>query len=60
MKDKESRKSAELNLDHGDIDPSFGAGFGGFIIMHESPNAIPPDLLGVDAVTLPHTQFVMG
>jgi hypothetical protein len=36
MKDKESSQSAELNSDHGDIDPSFGAGLGGFIIAHES------------------------
>ena len=37
MKDKESSESAELNSDHGDIDPSCGAGLGGFIITHESP-----------------------
>ena len=37
MKDKESSQSAELNSDHGDIDPSCGAGLGGFIIPHESP-----------------------
>jgi len=37
MKDKESSQSAELDLDHSDIDPSCSAGFGGFIITHESP-----------------------
>src|SRR5271169_5725136 len=37
MKDEESSQAAELNSDHRDIDPSFGAGLGGFVITHESP-----------------------
>jgi hypothetical protein len=37
MNDEESSQSAELNSDHGDIDPSFGAGLGGFVIACESP-----------------------
>jgi len=42
MNDEESSQSAELNADHGDIDPSFGAGLGGFIIAHQSPLAHQP------------------
>ena len=34
---EELGQSAELNTDHGDIDPGFGAGLGGFVIAHESP-----------------------
>ena len=37
MNDEESSQAAELNADHRDIDPSFGAGLRGFIIAHESP-----------------------
>src|ERR1035441_8020641 len=42
MNDKESSQSAELDSDHGDIDPSFGAGFGGFVITHQSALAHQP------------------
>src|SRR5208282_5114959 len=42
MKGKESSQSAELNSDHGDIDPSFGTGLRGFVIAHESPLAHQP------------------
>lgn len=42
MKDEESSQSAELNADHGDMDPSFGAGLGGFVIAHQSPLAHQP------------------
>ena len=37
MNDEESSQSAELNSDHGDMDPSFGASLGGFIIAHQAP-----------------------
>ena len=37
MKAEESSQSAELNSDHGDIDPSLGTGGGGFVIAHQSP-----------------------
>ena len=37
MNDEESSQSAELNSDHRDIDPRHGAGFGSFVIAHESP-----------------------
>ena len=37
MKGEESSQTAELNSDHRDIDPRHGAGFGGFVIAHESP-----------------------
>ena len=37
MNDAESSQTAELNADHGDIDPSFGAGLRGFIIAYQSP-----------------------
>src|SRR5665213_3836301 len=36
MKAEESSQPAELNSDHGDIDPGHGTGFGGFVIAHES------------------------
>jgi Beta xylosidase C-terminal Concanavalin A-like domain len=39
---EESGQSAELNSDHGDIDPGFGAGLGGFVIAHQSPLAHEP------------------
>jgi len=42
MKDKESSQSAELNSDHGDIDPGFGTGLSGFVIAHQSPLAHQP------------------
>jgi len=42
MNDEESSQSAELNSDHGDVDPSFGAGLGGFVIAHQSPLAHQP------------------
>src|ERR1035437_1448510 len=37
MNDEESSQSAELNSDHRDIDPRFGARLGGFVIAHQSP-----------------------
>jgi len=37
MNDEESSQTAELNSDHRDIDPRHSAGFGGFVIAHESP-----------------------
>ena len=37
MNDEESSQSAELNSDHRDVDPSFSAGLGGFVIACESP-----------------------
>ena len=36
MKAEESSQTAELNSDHRDVDPSFGAGLGGFVITDES------------------------
>jgi hypothetical protein len=42
MKDEESGQSAELNSYHGDIDPSFGAGFSGFVIADQSALAHQP------------------
>ena len=36
MNDKESSQSAELDSYHRDIDPSLGAGCGGFIIAHQA------------------------
>ena len=42
MNDEASSQSAELNSDHRDVDPSFGAGLGGFIIAHEAPVAHQP------------------
>ena len=36
MRDKESSQAAELNADHGDIDPSFRTGFRGFVIADQS------------------------
>ena len=42
MKDKQSSQSAELNADHGDRDPSFGAGLGGFVITPQPPLAHQP------------------
>jgi hypothetical protein len=42
MNDMESSQSAELNSDHGDIDPSFSTGLRGFIIAHQSPLAHQP------------------
>src|ERR1035438_7112139 len=36
MKDEESSQAAELNADHGDTDPSFSAGFRGFVIADQS------------------------
>ena len=39
MNDEELSQSAELNSYHRDIDPSFGAGFGGFVIACEA--AVP-------------------
>ena len=42
MNDEESSQSAELNSYHRDIDPGFGAGFGGFVIAHQSPLAHQP------------------
>ena len=36
MKDEESSHAAELNADHGDIDPSFRTGFRGFVIADQS------------------------
>ncbi len=37
MKREYSSKSAELDADHGDVNPSFGAGLGGFVIAHQPP-----------------------
>lgn len=37
MNDEESSQSAELNSYHRDMDPSFGASLGGFVITHQSP-----------------------
>jgi hypothetical protein len=37
MKDEVSSHAAELNSDHRDVDPSRGAGLGGFVIPHQSP-----------------------
>jgi hypothetical protein len=37
MNDGESSQAAKLDSDHGDVDPSLGAGFGRFIIAHQSP-----------------------
>jgi hypothetical protein len=42
MKAEESRQSAELNADHGDIDPRFGAGLGSLVIADQSPLAHQP------------------
>ena len=42
MKTEESSQSAELDSDHGDIDPSLGTGLGGFVIPHQSPLAHQP------------------
>jgi hypothetical protein len=42
MKAEESSQSAELNSYHGDIDPRFSAGLGGFIIADQSPLAHQP------------------
>ena len=42
MNDEESSQSAELNSDHRDVDPSFGAGLRGFVIARESPLAHQP------------------
>ena len=39
---EESSQAAELNADHGDIDPRFGAGLRGLIIAHQSPLAHEP------------------
>jgi len=36
---EESSQAAELNADHGDIDPGFGAGFGSFVVAHQAPLA---------------------
>jgi len=36
MKAEESSQSAELNSDHGDINPSLGTGLGGFVIARQS------------------------
>ena len=37
MKREDSSEAAELDADHRDVDPRRGAGFGGFVIAHESP-----------------------
>src|SRR5512135_3437073 len=37
MKAEESSESAELNSDHGDVDPSLGTGCSSFVIAHQSP-----------------------
>ena len=37
MNDEISSESAELNSDHGDKNPSHGAGLGGFVNTDESP-----------------------
>ena len=42
MSEEESSQTAELNSNHGDIDPGFGAGFGGFVITDQSPLAHQP------------------
>ena len=42
MKAEESSQSAELNSDHGDIDPTLGTGHGGFVVAHQSPLAHQP------------------
>src|SRR5271169_2482337 len=42
MHDEESSQSAELNSYHRDMDPSFGAGLGGFVVAHQSPLAHQP------------------
>ena len=36
MNDEESSQTAELNADHRDINPRYGAGLGGFVIAHKS------------------------
>lgn len=38
----ESSQAAELNSDHCDIDPGFGAGLGGFVITHQATLAHQP------------------
>src|ERR1039458_9745562 len=37
MNDEVSCQAAELNADHGDVDPSHGTGLCGFVIAHKSP-----------------------
>lgn len=37
MKANESSQPVELNANHPDMDPDFGAGLRGFIIAHEQP-----------------------
>ena len=42
MKGRESSETAELDADQGEVDPSLGAGLGGFMITHQSPLAHQP------------------
>ena len=42
MNAEESGQSAELDSDHRDVNPSLGAGLGGFVIPHQPPLAHQP------------------
>lgn len=61
MKVEVSSQAPELNSDHGDIDPSFGAGFGGFVLAYQAALAHQPTKSTFhDPATRQDGELVMG